>query len=277
MKSINEIELEISLLENEIDFNFIIDDYLHENYADDEIEVRRLMFNELNNRFEQIYKFHNLIQPTNGYSEILVDHGEAFEAQKNLHFFLCKKEKQGGTNASSDGSAELFEKISLNAVANFLEVSREDCLIIGEGRTNLTEQALDDIVDKLKERKGHYNNLPAKAKDDGVDFIVYKPIDTRNVGNLVILGQACVGKSYTSKKPIKERWLNEYIDFPIHPLTLLSIVNFKDKDELKKLHSEFHRAIIFDRGRILQYFDYNDMPLNEEIKNYIQSNLLDDA
>jgi hypothetical protein len=278
MGELDYFENNISLLGATIEFEELVDIFLSENYPESDIEgidklgFRRDKLFQLQYRFSNFYDL-DIFVPENGYSLINIIKDDIINPKKYLHRFLSYKTLTGGDNANNDGSAKLFEDISANAVKNFLGEGAKS-IMVGEGRENLTFGKLDQISVDLKENKGVYNNLPPMAKDDGVDFIVYKPLDDRNVGNLLILGQACIGKNFNQKKPIKSRWRCEYINYAVKPpLTLLSIVSFVESIELRKIHSEFDDAIIFDRGRILKYFDSSDVELNERIINFVENNI----
>jgi hypothetical protein len=281
MTEINLIENRISLLESPIEFEEIVDDYLSETFSEEEIKAidklsfRKDKIEELHNRFTEIYGM-DILEPEDGFSILNVKDCERFYAKKYLHRFLSYKCKTGGANASVDGSAELFEKISANAAKNYLGNDAK-IIMVGEGRVNLTEERLKQISNEMYENLGVYCNLPNRAKDDGVDFIVYKPFDTRNIGNLVILGQACVGKHYTDKNPIYQRWQDEYITYAVKPpTTLLSVVYFLDADLIRKLHSKFHNSIVFDRGRIMKYYNTADNVLNNQIIDFVTTNIDDE-
>ncbi|CAA0169756.1 hypothetical protein NACSLCCMFF_160013 [Tenacibaculum maritimum] len=281
MAEIDEIENRISLLDEYIDFEEIIDIYIDEtpndeNDADiddiDMLEYRKKQALSLLYRFKEIYEL-NILSPENGYSILNIAEDENLNIKKYLHRFLAYKSKTGGKGANSDGSAELFEYISANAVKSFFGKGT-NVIMVGEGRSSLTVEVLKNITQKLKEYSGVYHNLPNRAKDDGVDFIVYKPIDKRDVGNIIVLGQACVGKHYNQKNPIYERWENEYITYAVKPpTTLLSLVYYLDADELRKVHSKFRNSLVFDRARIIKYFDSSDTALNERIVDFVDNNI----
>lgn len=276
MKEIDIIENRISLLEPFIKFEEIINGYLSETFPEDEIEAmsklefRKNQLSQLQYRFTEMYNL-NILSPENGFSILKVEDNEEINIKKYLHRFLAFKSITGGTNANADGSAELFEYISANAVKKFLGDGAE-IIMVGEGRSNLTTERLIQISNDIKEVEGVFTNLPARAKDDGVDFIVYKPLDSRNIGNLIVLGQACVGKHYNDKKTIYQRWQDEYITFAIKPpTTLLSVVYFLDSDKLRQVHSEFGNSIVFDRARIIKYFDTTDAVLNNRIIEFVNN------
>ncbi len=112
----------------------------------------------------------------------------------------------------------------------------------------------------------------------GVDFIIYKALDDRDVGNLIVLGQSCIGKNYKYKKVIHDRWQHEYISFAVKPPTkVLSLVHYLEKDELRQTHADFGNAIVFDRGRIIKYFNSEeDEKLNDKIKDFVENNIVED-
>ncbi len=270
------IESKISLLDDIIDFDEIVDDFLSESFKEedrlqsDEINHKKNYYRSLNYRFTTIYNL-DILHPDNGYSQLHVNSDNENKVKRYLHRFLTLKDLNGGENANTDGSAELFECISANAVKNYLGQD-SNIIMVGEGKSNLTESKLKEIIDQMKEKTGSFCHLPDQAKDDGVDFIVYKPLDPRNVGNNVFLGQACVGKHYQYKRSIADRWRSEYITFAVKPpTTILSVVCFLEQDQLRKVHSNFSGSIIFDRGRILRYYDISDDELNKRIINHIDN------
>jgi len=278
MKEIDIIENRISLLEPFIEFEEIIDEYLSETFPEDEIEsmnkleFRKNQLNQLQYRFTEMYDL-NILSPENGFSVLKIEDDEDINVKKYLHRFLSFKSITGGANANVDGSAELFECISANAVKKFLGDGAE-IIMVGEGRSRLTSERLIQISNLINENEGVHFNLPDRAKDDGVDFIVYKPIDTRNIGNLIILGQACVGKHYNDKKVIHQRWQDEYITFAIKPpTTLLSVVYFLEPDKLRQVHSEFGNSIIFDKARIIKYYNPNETELNDRIIEFVNNRI----
>ncbi len=280
-EEIDIIENSISLLNTSIEFEEIIDSYLsgvstdEEIKGDDRLSYRKRKLDQLQYRFKKIYNL-DILCPENGCSVLNVKCSSNLRVKMYLHRFLSFKNSTGGGNANADGSAELFEDISANAVKNYLGDGSKS-IMVGEGRANLTETRLKQISKEIHENTGLYDNLPNQAKDDGVDFIVYKPIDERNVGNLVILGQACIGKNFRLKKSIRQRWQNEYITYAVKPpTTLLSIVCFLEADELKKVHSDFDNSIVFDKGRIMKYYNTNDKDLNSRIINFVNENINDD-
>lgn len=264
---INKFEI---ILTNSIEYfdfdSFVFDNEIDTNY--DINEFKKNLFDEINFRLTMIYNL-DILKPENGYSKIkLTLDNEEQIAKFNLLKFLLNKMETGGENWVNDGSAELFERISANSIKNYLGQGTET-ILIGEGKENLTIKKLKEICRIMNEPFGSTNNLPKKAKDDGVDFIAYKKFDERNIGNIIILGQACVGKNYYKKKAIFERWQTEYITYFIKPpLRLLSTVHFLEWDGLKKVQSDFNGAIVFDRGRIMRYFNPEDINLNNDIINY---------
>ncbi|MCK0144035.1 hypothetical protein MWU78_00045 [Arenibacter sp. F26102] len=277
---IDVIENRISLLDSIIVFEDIIDEYLSETYTDEEIQemdilsFRKRQLDSLQYRFAELYNL-NVLSPQNGFSILQVKDNVDLNIKKYIHRFLSYKSVTGGSNANADGSAELFEDISANAVKNFLGDGSK-VIMVGEGRSNLTIERLNEISNLIVEKPGVYHNLPGRAKDDGVDFIVYKPLDIRNTGNLIILGQACVGKHFEEKKVIHQRWQDEYITFAIKPpTTLLSVVYFLESDKLRSVHSEFGNSIVFDRGRILKFYDISDDLLNTRIIDFVIANIND--
>ncbi len=283
MNEIDRIENGISLLDDVIDFEEIIDEYLSENgldYGEDGIDINPVEFRtdkatSIIERFADIYDF-NIITPENGFCTLSLSTNKDVTAKKYLHRFLTYKNKTGGTGANADGSAILFEKISANAVRNYLGDGSQ-IIQVGEGRERLTEDVLQQIALELNENSGVFNNLPTRAQDDGVDFIVYKPFDDRDIGNVIILGQACVGTHYQNKKEIYQRWKDEYITYAVKPpITLLSVVSYLDSTELKKIHSQFGNSIVFDRGRIMRYYDSSETALNVEIQSWIKENISED-
>lgn len=277
MSEIDKIESKISLLEDCVDFEEIIESVIidlptdeNDVEVEDVLEYRKNQAEALLYRFENVYEL-DILSHEDGYSILSVSNEEKFRVKKYLHKFLVYKNLTGGKDANKDGSAELFEYISANAVKNFLGQGT-DIIMVGEGRSNLKEQTLIEITKKLNENKGVYHNLPTRAKDDGVDFIAYKPIDKRNIGNLVVLGQACVGKCFLDKHPIYERWENEYISYAVKPpTTLLSLVNYLDPHDLRSVQSRFRNAIVFDRARIIKYYDVSDETLNKRIIKFVKS------
>jgi len=280
MNEIDRIENGISLLDKVIDFEEIINGYLSVNgldYSEDGIDIDPVEFrtdkaNSIIKRFSDIYDF-NIITPENGFCTLSLSTDENVAAKKYLHRFLTYKNRTGGDGASSDGSAILFEKISANAVKNYLGDGSQT-ILIGENRERLTEDVLKQIATELNENPGVFNNLPIRAQDDGVDFIVYKAFDDRNIGNVIILGQACVGKHYQNKKEIYQRWKDEYISYAVKPpITLLSIVSYLDSTDLRVIHSQFGNSIVFDRGRIMRYYDSSDIKLNVEIQSWVEKNI----
>lgn len=281
MNEIDIIENNISLLKTSIDFEEIIDDCLSEKFSESEISemdllgYRRDKVRELQYRFSNIYNL-DVLTPENGFSILNIDKSEDYKIKKYLHRFLSYKSITGGEGANSDGSAQLFELISANAVKNYLG-SGAETIMVGEGKEALTKERLKEIIDILKEKDGVVHNLPNMAKDDGVDFIVYKTIDIRDVGNIIILGQACVGKHYNDKKAIRERWKVEYITYSIRPpMSLLSVVYFLDESDLRKVHSDFNNAIVFDKGRIIKYYNTEDVDLNDKIINFVNDKISDE-
>ncbi len=280
MNIVNYLDNRISLTKPAIDLGEFITEYLSENHADllednnsfDELEYRKDNIMSLQDRFIDYYGIE--INPEDGYSILTIDtENEENKIKRYLHRFLTYKSLVGGKGANSDGSAKLFEAISANSVRSFIG-DNTAIIMIGEGRNNLTAEQLNNISSKMEEKIGTIRDLPSQAKDDGVDFIVFKPFDSRNVGNLVVLGQACVGKSFKSKKPIKKRWKSKYIDFAVQPpATLLSVVCFLEKEELKNIHSEFDDAIVFDRGRIMKYYDVTDTELNDKIISFVNEKI----
>jgi hypothetical protein len=281
MNEIDIIESNISLLKTSIDFEEIIDDCLSEIFSESEISemdllgYRRDKISQLQYRFSNIYNL-DILTPENGFSILNIDESENYKIKKYLHRFLSYKSITGGECANSDGSARLFELISANAVKNYLG-SGAETIMVGEGKEALTKERLKEITDILNERDGLTHNLPKMAKDDGVDFIVYKNLDIRNVGNIIILGQACVGRHYKNKKTIRDRWKDEYIGYSIKPpLTLLSIVYYLDESNLKRVHSDFNNSIIFDKGRIIKYYNTADVILNDEIISFVDREISDE-
>jgi len=278
MEEIDIIENNISLLKTSIEFEEVIKDCLSEKYSDSEIgeidllEYRRDKVNQLKYRFSNIYNL-DILSPENGFSILNIDDSEDFKIKKYLHRFLSFKSLTGGEGANAEGSAELFEFISANAVKSFLGEGSHS-LMVGEKRGNLTKERLIQITEELHEKPGVYHNLPKKAKDDGVDFIVFKPMDKRDVGNIVILGQACLGWHFSQKKSIYDRWKDEYITFAVKPpTTLLSVVSYLDNDKLKEVHSVFGNSIVFDRGRIMKYYDITDVKLNNKIIDFVNEKI----
>lgn len=278
MDEIDIIENNISLLEPSIEFEDVINNYLSEKLSEAEISkldllgFRRDKISQLQYRFSNIYNL-DILSPENGYSVLNVGDNKAFKIKKYLHRFLSFKSLTGGAGANADGSAELFELISANAVKNYLGDDSK-IVMVGEGNEALTKVRLKEIVDILQEREGRDYNLPDKAKDDGVDFIVYKPLDARNVGNIIILGQACVGKHYNNKKPIQDRWKREYIIYYVNPpIALLSVVYYLNESNLRKVHSDFNNAIVFDRGRIMKNYDTSDNDLNNRIIDFVDEKI----
>lgn len=276
MKEIDIIENRISLLESSVEFKEIIDEYLSETFDEDEIEAmdklefRKNRLSQIQYRFTEMYDL-NILSPENGFSILTVEDNEDINIKKYLHRFLSFKSITGGANANADGSAELFENISANSVKKFLGDGAK-IIMVGEGRSSLTPERLIQISNLINENEGVHVNLPNRAKDDGVDFIVYKPIDARNIGNLIILGQACVGKHYNDKKVIHQRWQDEYITFAIKPpTTLLSVVYFLEPDKLRQVHSEFGNSIVFDKARIIKYYDTTDTILNNKIIEFVNT------
>lgn len=88
------------------------------------------------------------------------------------------------------------------------------------------------------------------------------------------MGQACVGKHYIHKKPIYDRWKSEYIPFAVRPpITLLSVVYFLEPDKLRRVHSDFNNSVVFDKGRILKYFNSTDPELNHKIIQFVDTNI----
>lgn len=276
MGEIDKIENKISLLDPTIDFQEVIDSYLSETLPEEEIEeidileFRKNQVFSLQYRFGEMYNL-SILTPENGFSTLNVLDDDSINVKKYLHRFLIYKTITGGKEANTDGSAELFEYISANAVKNFLGKGAK-VIMVGEGRDNLTEERLTSIINDLREKPGRYYNLPNRAKDDGVDFIAYKPLDGRDVGNLVVLGQACVGKYFNEKKAIHQRWEDEYITYAIKPpTTLLSVVHYLESDQLRKVHSEFRNSLVFDRARIIKYYDPSDDDLNGRIVDFVNN------
>lgn len=275
MDEIDVIENKISILDNQIEFEEIINIFLSDKYSEDEIQemdvlgFRKEKGSQINKRFSNIYQL-DILTPENAYSVFNVKDGIDFNVKKHLHRFLSHKSLTGGTGSIADGSAELFEYISANAVKNYLGTGSKT-IMVGEGKSRLTDVRLNEIVKELYERAGSFDNLPERAQDDGVDFIAYKPIDERNIGSTIVLGQACVGKHAEAKKEIKKRWITEYMNYYIGPpSTLLSVVYYLDETNLKRVHSEFGDAIVFDKGRIMQYYKPgDDIVLDQKIINFI--------
>lgn len=283
MTEIDAIENKLFLTKDVINFEEAIDEFLSEDPPEEErdkLEFRKAQAEELLYRFNTIYGL-DILTPENGYSllnvikkdEELKD--DVFLIKRYLHLFLIYKSKTGGTGASSDRSGKLFEGISAHAVKNFLGEGSK-IILTGEAGDCLSTERLKEITEVLYEKEGSYHNLPQRAKDDGVDFIVYKPLDDRNVGNLIVLGQSSVGKNYGNKKVIHERWQSEYIPFAVRPPTkVLSVVAYLKEDELRQVHSDFGNAIVFDRGRIMKYFNTEDKKLNENIIHFVKNNIIE--
>ncbi|MCT4599462.1 MAG: hypothetical protein N4A32_00990 [Marinifilaceae bacterium] len=274
IKVIEYIDCNLNLIRSNINFKDLVDESVsscisieNENLDEYDVRYREECFNAINNRFKKDYEL-DIFSIEDGYTKLSIQDGEI--EKKNLHKFLVYHSFNGGENAKSNGAGSLFERISANSVKNFLGKNSK-YILVGEDGRNLNKEALEDYAKELSEKFGHCNNLPTKAQDDGVDFIVYKPIDRRNVGNIIVLGQACVGKNFKRKKQIHKRWLNEYINFAITPLCLLSTVQYLENDDLRNIHSEFGSAIIFDRLRIIKYYNIEDESLNEDICNFVEN------
>lgn len=279
MKSIDYVECKLLLTHDEIDFEELVDEYIKDEIIVDSkapenddlnnSRYREEIFIKLNNRFVNGYLW-NILSISDGYSKLHVK--KENDVKKYLHRFLVYHCENGGQGVKSNGAADLFEKISANAVQSFLGGESKQ-IIVGEGRDMLKEDLLKDIAASLLEKVGCFNNLPSRAQDDGVDFIVYKDFDLRGVGNIIILGQACIGKHYKTKKPIHKRWKCEYINFAVTPLCLLSIVHYLDKEKLHEIHSEFSDSIVFDRLRIMKYYNIEDAELNLKIRTFVENNI----
>lgn len=276
MNDINNIENRLSLFKESIAIEDLVDEYLCEESLDyNPNEFRASIANSIIERFTDIYNL-NIISTENGNSTFVISTDQNIKAKKYLHRFLTYKNITGGEGANSDGSVALFERISANAVRYYLGANAK-IILVGECGECLTEKVLREISIELNEKSGTFDDLPVRAKDDGVDFISYKPFDNRNIGSIVILGQACVGKHAIDKKPIKDRWKVDYIKYAIRPpLTLLSVVEYLDAGKLKSVHSDFNGAIVFDRGRIMRYYDSSDSTLNADIQSWVITNITED-
>ena len=280
--TISKIEYELSLFEYSINFEELLEKILAEdpdnpdnpNNPDNHnknvslSEKRISYFDALQYRFKDIYDL-DILNFDNGDARLTINQEEKFTIKKYLHKFLLHFDNNGATGVQPEIS-KLFEKISMNAVKNYLGKNSKGLLT----PCKLNKHSLECIAKTLSEQFGTINNLPPHTKDAGVDFIVYKPIDTRKKGNVVILGQATLGRHFHKKKSINITKWQEFIPFAITPIRCLSIVEYLTSEKLKSEQNEFEKAIVFDRGRLIKYYHPDeDKTLNDEITKFITNSI----
>lgn len=285
MTIIDYIENRINLTEETIDVNSLIDDYLNEADYDDNTDYMNLSNNyddvktennhetrlyiaeKLLYRFKEIYKM-DVISFDNGFTTIIVNQKSLYQNKIVVHRFLTVKSIEGGSHSNVDGSDKLFEKISALSAKSFIGYDSK-IIYTGQGTGRLTQDRLSNICNEMKEPKGIFDNLPSEAKDDGVDFIIFKEIDSRNLGNIILLGQSFSGKNIKNKKVQNQRWLKEYILYHVKSIhCALFIVHYFETCSLKRAQSDFENTFVFDRGRILRYYPDTD-ELTSEILDYL--------
>ena len=161
-------------------------------------------------------------------------------------YFLCLFYSFYGANDYSGGT-NLFEKISANALKNF--INGEIYTLGFPARLNFN-QHLDEIAKCCSEQRG----MPANNsyKDDGVDVLGVKSFGDNRSSNLYILLQCAAGRHWTAKKPIiLNRWTNYIVWYPENLIQSISTVEFVEQKDWDKHSSTF--GMLLDRIRIYNF------------------------
>lgn len=161
-------------------------------------------------------------------------------------YFLCLYYSFNGANDYSGGTS-LFEKISAQALRNFLS---GEVFILGFPAGKSFNEYLDDIgIVCCEERilQAHYS-----YKDDGVDVVGYKSFEDKRSSNLYVLLQCAAGKHWTAKKAIvMNRWLKYFKWYSDNLIQSISTVDYVENDVWDKHSSTF--GMLLDRLRIYNF------------------------
>lgn len=158
-------------------------------------------------------------------------------------YYLCVYYSFFGAADASNGT-KLFEKISAQALKNFID---GEVYALGFPEGKGLNSYLDEIAKLCNEQRG----MPANGsyKDDGVDVVGYKLFADNRSANLYVLLQCAAGIHWKTKKKIElNRWTNYIIWFPENIISSISTVDYVTTKEWEKQASSF--GLLLDRVRI---------------------------
>jgi hypothetical protein len=196
--------------------------------------------------------FNNRITPNYSWKEI-------------PEYFLCLFYSFYGANDYSGGTS-LFEKISANALKNFIN---GDIYTLGFPAGKNFNAHLDEISKYCNEQR----NMPSAHtyKDDGVDVLGIKSFGDNRSSNLYVLLQCAAGKHWMNKKPISlNRWTNYIVWYPENLIQSISTVEYVEQSDWIKHSSTF--GMLIDRLRIYNflYTTQVDIDLRLEVKQWCE-------
>lgn len=187
----------------------------------------------------------------------------------DLIYRMCLILSMFGIEKRGDSITQSFEIISGNVVKNYID---GDLIIAGFPNNKSLNELLVDFCSQSFEIKG--NREPFKTdKDRGVDLICWKSFDDCRSNQIVLLIQCAAGKNWDNKKPVPTITWNNYINFHFHPIVGFTVPHIIKKNNWNNRGEEY--GILFDRGRICQYYSHGNTEVESEIdiwcNNYLNT------
>ena len=178
-----------------------------------------------------------------------------------------------------DGSVagELFEELVTHVLTRFLCTSPKNAVRFGlaggsrgDGLPSNTEEALDDLSNRVKEPRGDV--VSTKSEDFGADTIVWKNFKDHLQGKVSAVAQATISEHKWNRKQPSPKWkdgrLIRWLTPPITVVAFVESLSLKSAAFLAGLGGQFH-SLPLDRFRLLHYV--RDVEVPSELKTRIES------
>ncbi len=174
-----------------------------------------------------------------------------------------------GDPENPTGGAKLFERLSNEAVKNYIEGNG---IVYGHPAKLSIREITELINEKFK------SELPQNYKDRGVDIIAWKPFHDQRGNQIIVLMQCAGGKNWLSKTGdvVMRAWVEEYIGFHCSPVRGFSTaVVVSDPERFFDISLE--ADLFLDRTRLHRYtsaFDIKD-ELKDALRDWCNQKLND--
>ena len=165
-------------------------------------------------------------------------------------------------------AGQLFEELLTHALRKFLGTSRTHAVRFGVaggtrggGLPNNTDDALDQLAQRIKEPRGTLKGLP--DGDIGADSIAWRPFPDPYRGQLTTIAQATISEREWTKKQPSPKWASgRLIRLLTRPTTVVAFVesiSLTNDSVLEGIAKQFN-SLPLDRFRLLCYVRDNDIP-----------------
>lgn len=162
--------------------------------------------------------------------------------EENPEYLMCLILSLTGNPSNPTPTGKLFEKISMEAVKNYLNGK---AIVFGHPSPFTILQLSQLTKEKFK------SELPANYNDRGLDVIAWKPFNDNRGNQVIVLMQCAGGHNWTSKTGdvVLRAWKEKYMTFGCTPVRGFStVVVISDSDRFEEI--SFEADLLFDRPRI---------------------------